>query len=248
MKNSKISKLVLKITDGVLSALIDLVLLNIYFLTESALIGSPGKVGQLEGRIYKDLEKFNAQTIKRAIAKAGSRGFIKQDFTLTKEGRKRLESLFPQHYGFRKWNGKWYLVIYDIPEEKKRERRILRDLLNKLGFGQLQKSVYVSPFNFLGEVKKIIRDYHLSDYVVLAITDKLGTKEARVLANRVWKLNKINQEYRDLLEALKKSNKKDLYFRYLDILGRDPQLPKELLPEDWNGVEAHRLFEKLRIT
>jgi len=54
----------------------------------------------------------------------------------------------------------------------------------------------------------------------------------------------INEEYGRLLEEAKKNDKRKLYFRYLDILRRDPQLPKELLPEDWKGEEAYSLFKE----
>lgn len=247
MDRKKIFKLVFRISDGVFSALIDLILWNIFFLAESTFIGSPGKVHRLESLVRKDLEKFNSQTIKRAIAKARSKGFIKNDLTLTKEGKERLGSFFPKYFGSRKWNGNWYLVIYDIPERKRRSRTILRELLEKLGFGQLQKSVYISPFNFLGEIEKIIKDYKLSPYVILAITNKLGTEEAKTLANRVWRLDRINEEYKKLLSQVKKSNKKNLYFKYLNILREDSQLPKELLPNDWAGIKVHQLFKKFRV-
>lgn len=245
MKKKEIYKLVFKISKNIFSSLTDLILWNIFFLTEVSPLGHPENIGRAKILADKDLEKFNSLTIKRAIARAKMKGFIKYDFTLTKEGEERLKSIFPKYFGEKKWKGEWYLVIYDIPESKRKYRGILRENLKRLGFGQLQASCWISPFNFLGEIEKIVKDYNLSQYVIVAITDKLGKEEARILANKVWNLEKINKFYKNLLRGFENKNvaKKKLYFRYLNILKKDPQLPKNLLPEDWKGKEAWRIFK-----
>ena len=238
MRKKKLSKLVLKASEGIFSSLTDLVLWNIFYLLHCSRVK--------RGAILADreLQRFNYLTIKRAIKRAKEKGWIKRNLTLTENGKKRLKSILPKYFSHRKWDGNWRLVIYDIPKEKKKYRRILRDFLTRLGFGQLQKSVRISPFNFLGDVEKIIEEYNLSPYVVLAITNKLGREDPRVLANRVWKLDKVNERYKEVLREAKKFDKRDLYFKYLDILKSDPQLPKDLLPEDWIGDEVYKLFSK----
>lgn len=257
MRRKKISKLVLKITDGVLSTLIDLVLLELFLFIETSISGSPKKLHMARVLAWEDFERFNSDTIKRAIKRAQSRGFIKQDFTLTKEGKERLEGILPKYFGKKEWNGNWYLVIYDIPEEVKGYRDALRKKLKKLGFGQLQASVWVCPFDFFGEIKKIVDKYEISPYVIFAISDRLGTREARILAEKVWNTEEINNQYRGLIDQyreLKKNSEKEnqewrkrrLYFEYLNILRQDPQLPRELLPEDWMGERAHQLFSKFK--
>jgi phenylacetic acid degradation operon negative regulatory protein len=247
MRKKKIINLILKLSDGLFSSLIDLILWNIFFLTEVSLVGSPGKIKKAELLAQRDFQHFNSEVIKRAIVRARSRGFIKGDFTLTKEGRERLKNLFPKYFGKKKWDGNWYLVIYDIPETKKRLREILRENLKRLGFGQLQASVWISPFNFLGEVEEIIKNYNLSSYVILAISDKVGREEAKILARRIWNLDKINELYKSFLSKFKRSKSEKLYFEYLNILKKDPQLPNELLPRDWKGDEVHKLFSKFNL-
>lgn len=41
-----------------------------------------------------------------------------------------------------------------------------------------------------------------------------------------------------------KPNPLSIVFQYQSILQEDPQLPKELLPEDWGAKEAHELYSK----
>ena len=46
----------------------------------------------------------------------------------------------------KKWDGKWRLVIFDIPEKKKGLRNKVREVVEGLGFKKLQNSVWVFPY------------------------------------------------------------------------------------------------------
>ncbi|MCX6730101.1 MAG: hypothetical protein NT058_01220 [Candidatus Portnoybacteria bacterium] len=52
------------------------------------------------------------------------------------------------------WDGKWRIVIFDVSEERRNNRDFLRKQLKWIGFKELQKSVWVFPF----DVKKDIED------------------------------------------------------------------------------------------
>lgn len=247
MRRKNIGKMVLKISDGILSSLTDLVLWNLFYFVEISPLGHPTNLRKAEYLAHKNLEYFNYQTLKRAFYNAKSRGWIKEDLTLTNEGRKRLESLTPTYFDKRKWDGNWHLVSYDIPEKRKRDRDILRENLKRLGFGEMHASLWISPFNFLGEVEKIVKEWRISPFVILAISNKVGRQESRVLANKVWKMDSLNRFYRSIIERSQKESAEDLVFKYLIVLRKDPQLPSELLPEDWLGEEAHSIFKKYLI-
>jgi len=45
-----------------------------------------------------------------------------------------------------KWDGYWRILIFDIPEKFRQLRDDLRVLINILGFKQLQKSVWITPY------------------------------------------------------------------------------------------------------
>ena len=87
------------------------------------------------------------------------------------------------------------------------------------------------------------------------------------MANRVWKLDDLNEKYRGIIEIIKEnhltsihdrgnmlngSDGKDTYKlireikeKYLTILLEDPFLPKELLPSDWAGEEVKKIIRSL---
>ena len=81
--------------------------------------------------------------------------------TLTKEGKKlagkyQIDDLAIQKP--KKWDGHWRILIFDIPDKHKIKREALRGKLKELGLFQLQKSVWVSPYNFQNEVE-ILRNF-----------------------------------------------------------------------------------------
>lgn len=47
----------------------------------------------------------------------------------------------------RRWDGKWRLVIFDIPEKRRTLRQQVRTLVARYGFVRLQDSVWVYPYD-----------------------------------------------------------------------------------------------------
>lgn len=73
----------------------------------------------------------------------------------------------------RKWDRKWRVVFFDVPETKRLGRNKLVAKLKDLGFYQLQKSIWVHPFPCLIEIEFIKQAYSLGSYVSLAEIDKI---------------------------------------------------------------------------
>lgn len=64
-----------------------------------------------------------------------------------------------------RWDGKWRMVLFDIPEEKKRARDALRQKLTDIGFKELQKSVLVYPHACHDQLDFLIEYFELRRYV-----------------------------------------------------------------------------------
>jgi len=56
-----------------------------------------------------------------------------------------------------KWDGKWRTIIFDVPETSRRDRDFLRRELNWIGFKELQKSVWVYPYEIEKELKVLLK-------------------------------------------------------------------------------------------
>ncbi len=69
-------------------------------------------------------------------------------YTLTSKGTLELDRRRFEHYQFptpKKWDGKWRVICFDIPEKNKRVRRVVHQKLVELEFYRLQDSVFVTP-------------------------------------------------------------------------------------------------------
>lgn len=53
----------------------------------------------------------------------------------------------------KKWDGKWRIVIFDIPDKYKPARELIRQCLKNMGFYQFQESVFINPHRCQKEIK-----------------------------------------------------------------------------------------------
>jgi DNA-binding transcriptional regulator PaaX len=87
---------------------------------------------------------------------------------LTKEGEGRASPLCRGRPPWpRKWNGIWYLLMYDVPEQDRRYRNVLREFLKQLRMGCLQKSVWVSPRDIRPEYDDLVKGIRVNFYAYL---------------------------------------------------------------------------------
>jgi hypothetical protein len=92
--------------------------------------------------------------------------------SLTDEGKKKagkyqiddLEIKKP-----RRWDKKWRVLIFDIKNKDKIKREALRGKLKELGLYQLQKSVWVCPYNFEREVEILRTFFGFGDNELITI-------------------------------------------------------------------------------
>jgi len=80
-----------------------------------------------------------------------------------------IKSLFDFKKKKKQWNGKWFLVFFDVPETQRNKRNYLRKFLKQLGFYPYQKSVYLFPYDCekeVGLIKKIVEGAKYMKYVI----------------------------------------------------------------------------------
>ena len=134
-------------------------------------------------RIY---EKRKAkQNFSRFLGYLIRRGYIKvknlepnQGFFITQKG---MEKIFKIELGKtekkKRKDGKWLMIIFDIPERKRSLRDLLRENLQSLGFKFFQKSTWICPWDVLKEVQTIIQRYNLAKYVKIFLIEEIALKK-----------------------------------------------------------------------
>ncbi|TSC96784.1 MAG: phenylacetic acid degradation operon transcriptional regulator, paaX family [Candidatus Berkelbacteria bacterium Licking1014_2] len=102
---------------------------------------------------------------------------------LTPKGLDYLQDLFLKETAIKRpkrWDGKWRVVIFDIPEKHRSNRNILRERLSRLNFYQIQKSVYVYPFECTNEIAMLCSHFFLTDFVIIMIAEIIQGEEKLV--------------------------------------------------------------------
>lgn len=77
----------------------------------------------------------------------------------------------------RKWDSKWRVVIFDVPEKLHRHRDLFRDKIKEMGFIQVQKSVYIYPFECAKEIAILSETLRIEEYVTVMISEIIQGEE-----------------------------------------------------------------------
>lgn len=232
-----------------------------YILIASALVGDTVEDLRLAGGILpKVLEgyygfvpnKYKHSSYITTVSRMLSTGDITKSINnkgevqleLTSLGTKKFKRRFKLFLQSRKWDGLFMMVIFDIAEINRHTRNKLRFKLKELGFGMLQKSVWISPYHFEEDMREFLTNHGLETNVFVFSGRKLLAGDLKLMAKNTWKLSLINTRYQEILNQLRQSenlssSKKSkhifniTYQTYLEVLTKDPLLPKALLPKDW---------------
>lgn len=97
------------------------------------------------------------QRLRETAARLRRKGFVtfeerggKKHLRITTKGKSHIEKLDLGAYAIGRplrWDERWRVVIFDVPERQRAARMKLRGLLGQLGFYRLQDSVWVHPFD-----------------------------------------------------------------------------------------------------
>lgn len=95
---------------------------------------------------------------------------------LTQKGKveallNRLQAI--GNFGRRSWDGKYRLIIWDIPESSRLQRDQIRWFVKHLGFFQLQRSVFIIPYPLPTEAVKYLKESGLYRYIRFLRVDKI---------------------------------------------------------------------------
>ncbi|MDO8553004.1 MAG: CRISPR-associated endonuclease Cas2 [bacterium] len=135
---------------------------------------------QIIGIADRNKRKFSYQ-IKNVASRLASQGLVrfknKGFIELTESGQRefhRLElEMVLRSNVRRKWDKRWRMVIFDIPERYRNIRDKLRVTLQSYGFHQLQQSVWIFPYDCEDVVTLLKADLGVAGSVLYAIVEKL---------------------------------------------------------------------------
>ena len=200
------------------------------------------------------------------ILKARSKG-RKSYYSLTPRGHDLLTT-GAQRIFVRKdtsWEGTWNIVTYAIPEEERKTRDTLRRELIWMGYGALSGATMISPYDLTNQVMELAEKLGVVERIQIFKAEQQGLVNAKKVVSTCWDLDRIHDMYAKFMDKYQPryenwlqrlQNNDDIgsseYFlerfllihEYRKLPFYDPDLPGELLPENWLRPEAATLFQK----
>lgn len=74
-------------------------------------------------------------------------------------------------------DGKWRILSWDIPESMKLQRNQFRRSIKRIGYRQVQKSLWACPFVKAGEIDQVIDGYGIRKYVAYFVVEKTDIQD-----------------------------------------------------------------------
>ena len=145
------------------------------------------QLGQMFPRPFETKYAWNSRLRKigwpqynRAVRQLGDRGFLaviqrqgKRFLKLTNKGQLEALLLKAKQSQDLRWDGRWRLIIFDIPENQKEKRHLFRVLLKRNGFYKLQASVYINPYPLNTEALIYLKQTGLIEFIRILRVDMM---------------------------------------------------------------------------
>ena len=116
-------------------------------------------------------------TSRRRMVEKGLLSYNKDGFLeITKKGGAKLYELERNDYKIpqpKRWDKKWRVLIFDIPEKKRLLRDKVRLTLSSIGFKRLQDSVWVYPYDCEDLIALIKADFKIGKDLLYLIVDSI---------------------------------------------------------------------------
>ena len=98
----------------------------------------------------------------------------KKALMMTKEGiSKALQASFLAQGKRKRKDGKWIMIIFDIPEKHPKARNLLKSILHNLHYKLLQQSVWVTPYDVSEKTEELLQLHSLDGYVKIFLIEKV---------------------------------------------------------------------------
>ena len=95
----------------------------------------------------------------------------------------------------RRWDGRWRLALFDVPETRTVVRNRLRRYLQSRGFGYLQNSVWITP-DPIREERALLAEgpVDVESLILLEARPCAGETDAQIVAG-AWNFADLNERY-----------------------------------------------------
>ena len=135
-------------------------------------VGAMKKIGIIPNKRQKEY-------IGSSASKMVKKGLLKYNgkfYELTSLGKEYLRRWEFSNFVLdkpKKWDRKWRVIIFDIPDKKRRIRDQIRELFKSAGFYLLQESVWVYPYDCEDIIALLKTDFGVGKNLLYLIVEEL---------------------------------------------------------------------------
>lgn len=140
-------------------------------------IGAMGKLGLIPNRRQEEI----IQSSRVRLVKRGLLSYQKGKLSLTEKGECELRLMELRSYEVqkpKKWDKKWRVLIFDIPERRRSLRAQIRLILSSIGFIRLQDSVWAYPYDCEDTITLLKADLKIGKDLLYLIVDSIENDTA----------------------------------------------------------------------
>jgi hypothetical protein len=148
---------------------------------------TPNQYFRVAKEVSKEWKKINKRQLEKSIANLYRSKLIREHenpdgsltMILTDKGKKKAITFNIDNMKIKKpnkWDKRWRMVLFDIPEKHKKAREALRETLRKLGFYEYQKSVLIYPYECKKEIDFVIEYFDIRPYVRTITANELDNE------------------------------------------------------------------------
>src|SRR4051812_4067994 len=204
-----------------------------------------------------------------ALSRLASRGVLEQSnagrtsrYRFTANARARLTAAVDRVFTFgtttRTWDQQWTVIAFSVPESSRDVRELFRNHLRWRGFAPLYGALWVSPWESAESLEAGCRTFGVTDFVVFRTSDTELRGKRLIDA---WPLDELAQLYQPFIDRFSPWADKCAAGQVAPVEAfrvrvqamdtwrtfpyGDPDLPLELLPDNWQLTEARVVFWRL---
>lgn len=149
-----------------------------------ALSGSPRTAFRILEGAHREWERIDREALRDSIRRLYQSQLIdardlpdgSTRIVLTQEGKGRTLAYKFDEMTIRRpksWDGKWRVILFDIPEKRRRVRDAFRERLRQLECYEFQKSAFVHPFECRDEIDFLIEFYQARPFVRFIVAEDI---------------------------------------------------------------------------
>lgn len=145
---------------------------------------NPNQYFRIAREMHREWQDIDRDSLNRAVhslhksklvsTKCNSDGTL--TLVLSKSGERLALTYDIENMGIKipaRWDNKWRIVMFDVPETIKRTRDTLRMHFKNMGFYEFQKSVFVHPYPCAKEIEYIMEFYDARKYIRFIVATEI---------------------------------------------------------------------------